>query len=136
MNEEKNIAAENLKAGDFVTRAADGKVRRASKQAEAAPSLVQRTFEQKFPTHDAPNGWIQWKGTNVCMDVYCVCGNHGHIDADFAYNVKCMACGRVYACDGHIKLVELTPEEAAQEKCIVECVEEDDDDDGEARSTS
>jgi hypothetical protein len=31
-----------------------------------------------------PHGWIQWKGTNVCMDVYCACGHHSHIDAKFA----------------------------------------------------
>ena len=77
-----------------------------------------RSFNEKFPTPEGPHGWIQWKGTNACMDVYCACGHHGHVDADFAYNVKCPECGRVYACDGHIKLVELTPEEAAKETCI------------------
>lgn len=23
---------------------------------------------------DQPHGWIQWKGTNVCLDYHCVCG--------------------------------------------------------------
>ena len=23
---------------------------------------------------DKPHGWIQWKGTGVCMDVHCKCG--------------------------------------------------------------
>lgn len=36
-----------------------------------------------------PHGWIQWKGTSVCMDVHCACGAHGHVDADFAYTLKC-----------------------------------------------
>ena len=36
-----------------------------------------------------PHGWIQWKGTNVCMDIHCKCGMLTHIDADFAYHVKC-----------------------------------------------
>lgn len=79
---------------------------------------VMRTFDQKFPTPDAPFGWIQWKGTSVCMDVHCACGYHGHVDADFAYNVKCGKCGRVYACDGHIRLVELNAAETADEKCV------------------
>ena len=54
-----------------------------------------------------PHGWIQWKGTDVCMDVYCKCGKHSHIDADFAYNVKCPSCGTVYECNGHIELIEI-----------------------------
>ena len=53
-----------------------------------------------------PYGWIQWKGTDVCMDVHCVCGNSGHIDADFAYYVKCPVCGRYYEVSGYVKLYE------------------------------
>jgi hypothetical protein len=52
-------------------------------------------------------GWIQWKGTEVCMDIHCKCGKMTHIDADFAYNVKCVYCGRIYACDPYVKLTEL-----------------------------
>lgn len=63
-----------------------------------------------------PNGWIQWKGTNVCMDVYCKCGHHSHIDADFAYHVKCPACGTVYMCNGHIELIEL---EIEPDACVI-----------------
>lgn len=65
---------------------------------------VQETYEGK------PHGWVQWKGTNVCMDVYCDCGVHGHIDDDFVYHVKCRKCGRAYYCNGHIELVEITGE--------------------------
>lgn len=44
-------------------------------------------------THkDKPHGWIQWKGTDVCMDIHCKCGFHGHVDAEFAYFVKCLEC--------------------------------------------
>lgn len=25
-------------------------------------------------SHDKPHGWIQWKGTDVCVDIYCKCG--------------------------------------------------------------
>ena len=62
---------------------------------------IQETYDGK------PHGWVQWKGTNVCMDIWCVCGEPGHVDASFAYNVKCPKCGRVYVCNGHIELIEL-----------------------------
>ena len=54
-----------------------------------------------------PHGRIQWKGTDVCMDVYCKCGHHSHFDTDFAYCVVCPKCETVYACNPHIELVEL-----------------------------
>jgi len=63
-----------------------------------------------------PHGWIQWKGTEVCMDIYCSCGKHSHIDADFAYYVECPSCGKIYFCNGHIELIEL---EKKPEQCVV-----------------
>ena len=57
-----------------------------------------------------PHGWVQWKGTDVCMDVYCECGHHSHIDAEFAYYVKCPECGAVYACSGEIEFIKLEEE--------------------------
>jgi hypothetical protein len=65
---------------------------------------VQETYD------GVPHGWIQWKGTDVCMDVYCHCGANFHVDGDFAYNVKCPFCGRAYSCNGHIELIELNEE--------------------------
>ena len=41
-------------------------------------------------------GWafIQWKGTDVCMDLTCLgCGTRLHVDDDFAYAVECVTCG-------------------------------------------
>jgi hypothetical protein len=37
--------------------------------------------------------FIQWKGTNVCLDFVCACGNAGHFDGDFAYVLQCAKCG-------------------------------------------
>lgn len=68
--------------------------------------------EHLNPPFDGPHGWIQWKGTDVCMDVHCVCGNLGHIDAEFAYTVKCSACGRCYIVNGNVKLHEVSESEA------------------------
>lgn len=63
-----------------------------------------------------PHAWIQWKGTDVCMDVYCHCGAWFHVDAQFAYHVKCPACGAVYYCNGHIELIKIENEPPA---CLV-----------------
>jgi hypothetical protein len=71
-----------------------------------------------------PNGWIQWKGTSVCMDVRCKCGVTGHIDADFAYSIKCSACGTIYFCNGHIELIEI---EESTGSCVVETQTDDEE---------
>ena len=63
-----------------------------------------------------PHCWIQWKGTNVCMDFYCECGEQSHVDADFTYHIKCPACSRVYFCNGHIELIALVQE---PDTCVV-----------------
>lgn len=61
---------------------------------------------------DKPHGWIQWKGTDVCVDLYCECGAHGHIDGYFLYHYECLGCGRKYALSANVKLIEMTPEQA------------------------
>lgn len=68
---------------------------------------------QTFPAEGSPHGWVQWKGTNVCMDVHCPCGQSTHIDDDFVYYVECGACGKRFMVNGHVELVPLTDEEAA-----------------------
>lgn len=65
---------------------------------------------------DKPFGWVQWKGTNVCMDMHCACGYMSHIDADFALHVKCPKCKRIYFCNGHIEMIEL---EIEPQYCVV-----------------
>lgn len=51
-----------------------------------------------------PNAFIQWKGTDVCMDCYCTCGHQFHIDDDFAYAVKCPHCGQVFEMSSKIEM--------------------------------
>lgn len=63
-----------------------------------------------------PHGWVQWKGTDVCMDIHCKCGELSHVDAEFAYYVKCSSCGTVYMCNGHTELIELEDE---PDYCVV-----------------
>lgn len=45
---------------------------------------------------DDPYAFIQWKGTDVCMDFHCECGAHCHFDGYFAYKVKCPHCETVW----------------------------------------
>ena len=72
---------------------------------------VVETYEEAWDAqqiYDEPCGWIQWKGTDVCMDVHCKCGEHTHVDARFVYHIKCPHCGTVYFCNGHIEFIEVT----------------------------
>jgi hypothetical protein len=80
------------------------------------------------PAPGKPHGWVQWKGTNVCMDVHCECGCHSHIDDEFVYNVKCPKCGRVYHVNGHVELVLLTEAEVKEENPHVIKEPQDSDD--------
>jgi hypothetical protein len=58
------------------------------------------------------HGWIQWKGTNVCIDLRCACGHHGHFDGEFFYSYECPACHRKFAVGMTIKLIEVPKGEA------------------------
>lgn len=52
---------------------------------------------------DGPHGWIQWKGTDVCIDLRCACGELHHFDGYFAYKLL-MPCGRLYVLGTQIPL--------------------------------
>lgn len=49
-----------------------------------------------------PHAFIQWKGTDVCMDFCCECGANCHFDGEFAYTVKCPHCGVVWEMPQHL----------------------------------
>lgn len=65
------------------------------KAAQAAISAVVQTGFA-FSDDTTPSAFLQWKGTDVCMDFYCKCGAHCHFDGAFAYCVKCPHCKTVY----------------------------------------
>lgn len=55
---------------------------------------------QPVPGTDAEM-FIQWKGTDVCLDFHCPCQPDGsafssHFDGDFAYHLRCTRCGAIY----------------------------------------
>ena len=45
------------------------------------------------------------------MDVYCVCGDQFHIDAEFAYAVQCPHCKRRYEMGTRVEMREMAPDE-------------------------
>ena len=69
--------------------------------------------QEKFK--DQPHGWIQWKGTDVCMDIHCECGKSSHVDNEFMYYVRCPYCKKIYFCNGHIQLIEIESPDNFQE---------------------
>ena len=63
-------------------------------------------------------GWIQWKGTDVCIDIHCgVCGEHTHFDGDFMYQIRCPHCKTVYHANPNIELIEINQTEDINENC-------------------
>jgi hypothetical protein len=57
---------------------------------------VSKEFPFTKPEGSDVNMFIQWKGTDVCLDLHCPCGVHTHVDAEFAYYLRCGACGALY----------------------------------------
>jgi hypothetical protein len=43
-----------------------------------------------------PNVFIQYKGTDLCADIWCECGTHLHVDTYFAYAVRCWKCQAIW----------------------------------------
>ena len=58
--------------------------------------------------------FIQWKGTDLCMDFYCDCGGQSHFDGMFAYAIKCPDCGTFYEMPTNIPLKEIPFEKAKE----------------------
>lgn len=72
-------------------------------------------------------GFIQWKGSDVYIDIYCECGCHSHYDGDFLYYWECPRCHRKYKVSPKIQLFELDEKEAKKE-CGSEITQTVDDD--------
>jgi hypothetical protein len=70
-------------------------------------------YSQDTNVTGKPFGWIQWKGTNVCMDVHCSCGALTHVDAEFFYRFQCPECGSKFAVGQNVLMIPLTDEQAS-----------------------
>jgi len=58
--------------------------------------------------------FIQWKGTDVCLDFHCYrCNTFAHFDGDFAYVLKCPVC------ETHYEMPSVVPlKETARRTCV------------------
>jgi len=68
-----------------------------------------------------PDIFLQWKGTDVCLDFNCVCGHHSHIDDYFCYYIRCPNCNRVYELSPQIDSRELSQEEIGKLTMTPKC---------------
>jgi len=74
-------------------------------------ALNQEEAFKIFTQHNKNDGFIQWKGTDVCMDFTCECGHHNHYDDYFAYVVKCGGCGNLYASSCNVEMIKIKESE-------------------------
>lgn len=77
-------------------------------------STVRGTFDQ-VPGSDAAM-FIQWKGTDVCMDFQCSCAPDDeayafHFDGMFAYIVECPRCHTMYELGTQVRARRLSDDE-------------------------
>ena len=57
---------------------------------------MSEAFPFTTPEESDASMFIQWKGTDLCMDFTCPCGAQGHYDGYFAYVVRCPSCGSTF----------------------------------------
>lgn len=57
---------------------------------------------------DGTNVFIQYKGTDLCADIYCDCGKHLHVDDYFAYAVRCWKCKSIWELPQKVTAVKVT----------------------------
>ncbi len=58
-----------------------------------ADDLVARS-EKADGLDGRPNTYVQWQGSDLCLDFNCPCGNWGHLDVGFLFALRCASCGR------------------------------------------
>ena len=56
-----------------------------------------------------PDAFIQWKGTDACIDLYCTCGEQFHFDGYFAYELTCGQCGQTYELPNMLRVHPVDP---------------------------
>ena len=72
-----------------------------------------------------PGTFVQWKGTDICMDWWCACGTGQHVDGYGVYAVRCVYCAREWALSPRLRLVpnvagqSLEPDGAAAPYALV-----------------
>lgn len=72
-------------------------------------------------TDDRPSAFLQWKGTNACLDFWCACGVQFHFDGYFGIQLTCGACGQAWELP-HM----LTPEAVEPDRQVKLCYDDRD----------
>lgn len=67
-----------------------------------------------------PETFIQWKGTDVCLDFHCPCGHHSHWDCDFLYSLRCPKCRKIWRLGSAVQAVEVSEAEQTVLGCLKE----------------
>lgn len=63
--------------------------------------------ERELKRESKENVFIQYKGTDLCADIWCDCGKHLHVDDYFAYAVQCPYCKAVYELPSFVNAVKV-----------------------------
>lgn len=80
--------------------------------------LIHREFDKSRDAdlamigEEPPSAYIQWKGTDVCMDVYCECGCSCHVHGEFVYMYRCPNCKATFVVGSRVRLYRM-PEDAS-----------------------
>lgn len=82
-------------------------------------------FDRDVPDENEGHAWIQWKGTDVCMDVRCRCGAHGHVDASFTYFYKCAKCGETFCVGQTVRLYPIAKDKLSEVATNCVCTDPD-----------
>jgi hypothetical protein len=58
---------------------------------------------------DRPDLFLQWKGTDACLDLYCTCGQDLHFDGFFATELTCGHCGQTWELPHKLTITPVEP---------------------------
>jgi hypothetical protein len=65
--------------------------------------------ERPIYASDRTGGWLQWKGTDACIDLTCkACGHDDHVDDEFLYFWRCPKCQIWWRLEPEITLTQVT----------------------------
>jgi hypothetical protein len=59
---------------------------------------------------NGPEVFLQWKGTDACLDLWCPCGRELHFDGYFASQLTCGNCAETWQLPHTLKPEPVTPD--------------------------
>lgn len=68
---------------------------------------VAEAWEKQTIPQAIPSGWVDFTQSEVCLEIYCVCGMVVHAVSQIQELVMCGVCKRKYFLNGHIQLIEV-----------------------------